>query len=216
MLKSNQKLTPRSHKAIIAKRKIFDTAMHLFVERGYDNVTVDDIVSAAATSKGAFYNHFVSKDQIVLENFKQFDKYYEKNRKSIFEQATCQKKLLKLLQLQHQYCIDLIGLDSLKIVYANQISLTPNKEKFFIDESRGLFTFTKEIIEEGQRAKEFREDITAHELAHFLTSLMRGFIYNWCLFDGKFNMLEEGQKHFNLILECIKKKTTCNESTDKK
>jgi len=80
---SKQKLTPRIHKAIIAKKNIFDIAMRLFIERGYDNVTVDDIVSAAGTSKGAFYNHFVSKDQIVLEYFKQFDKYYEKNKKGL-------------------------------------------------------------------------------------------------------------------------------------
>lgn len=206
MTKPNQKLTPRSFKAIITKKKICDTAMQLFVERGYDNVTVDDIVDMASTSKGAFYNHFVSKDQIVLENFKQFDKYYEKNRKSICEQDSSSKKLLKLLQLQHHYCSDRIGLDSLKVVYTNQISSTPNKDKFFIDESRLLFTLTKEIIEEGQRTKEFRDDITAHDLTQFMTSNMRGFIYNWCLFDGKPAIVEEGKKYFTLILECIKRK----------
>lgn len=40
--------------------------MDVFADRGYHGSTVDDIVSASATSKGAFYHYFPSKQGIFL------------------------------------------------------------------------------------------------------------------------------------------------------
>ena len=43
------------------RRRIVETAMRLFTERGYDNVTVADITDAADVAKGTFFTHFPSK-----------------------------------------------------------------------------------------------------------------------------------------------------------
>jgi AcrR family transcriptional regulator len=42
-------------------------AIGLFAERGFDNVTVDDIVVAAGTSPRTFFRYFPTKDEVVLE-----------------------------------------------------------------------------------------------------------------------------------------------------
>lgn len=42
------------------------TAMEVFAKQGYHGTTVDDIVAAAATSKGAFYHYFSSKQDLFL------------------------------------------------------------------------------------------------------------------------------------------------------
>ena len=42
--------------------KILDTAQQLFLEKGYDNTTIQDIVDhLGGLSKGAVYHHFKSK-----------------------------------------------------------------------------------------------------------------------------------------------------------
>jgi AcrR family transcriptional regulator len=51
----------------LTKRKIFETSISLFIEKGYENVSIDYIVSSLGLSKGAFYHHFVSKDAILIE-----------------------------------------------------------------------------------------------------------------------------------------------------
>lgn len=51
------------------KRKIFAIAMRLFKEKGYDNVTVDEIVKEAEIAKGTFYIYFPTKAHIVGKIF---------------------------------------------------------------------------------------------------------------------------------------------------
>ena len=50
----------------ITINRILDAAMDLFLEKGYDNTTIQDIVDALGDlSKGAIYHHFKSKEEII-------------------------------------------------------------------------------------------------------------------------------------------------------
>lgn len=42
-------------------------AIRLFVEHGFDNVTVDDIAAAAGTSPRSFFRYFPTKDEVILD-----------------------------------------------------------------------------------------------------------------------------------------------------
>jgi AcrR family transcriptional regulator len=56
----------RARKREETHRRLYETAMRLFRERGYDSVSVGDIASAAKVSVPTFYAHFQSKEHIVL------------------------------------------------------------------------------------------------------------------------------------------------------
>lgn len=43
---------------------IVETGMRLFLEKGYEQTSIQDIMTAAGLSKGAVYHHFRSKEQI--------------------------------------------------------------------------------------------------------------------------------------------------------
>ena len=49
------------------RAKLIDAALELFSTSGYEHATVDDISQAAGYSKGAYYFHFSTKDDILLE-----------------------------------------------------------------------------------------------------------------------------------------------------
>jgi TetR/AcrR family transcriptional repressor of nem operon len=50
-----------------ARRRILDSAVQLFSKRGYDGVTLDEIMLGAKLTRGAFYAHFDSKRKIYVE-----------------------------------------------------------------------------------------------------------------------------------------------------
>ena len=46
------------------KRKIFETSMKLFAEKGYDATSIEDITATVGVAKGTLYYHFTSKEEI--------------------------------------------------------------------------------------------------------------------------------------------------------
>ena len=59
------------------KSKIVSAAWQLFYQQGYDNTTIDEIVSASGTSKGSFYHYFDGKDSLLSSLSYLFDEKYE-------------------------------------------------------------------------------------------------------------------------------------------
>jgi AcrR family transcriptional regulator len=47
------------------RKDLIDAAEALFLEKGYDNTAVSDIVRAVGVAQGTFYYHFKSKDDIL-------------------------------------------------------------------------------------------------------------------------------------------------------
>lgn len=48
------------------KRQIIHEARQLFIDKGFNDTSILDIISAANISKGTFYNHFASKNECLI------------------------------------------------------------------------------------------------------------------------------------------------------
>ena len=59
--------TDRFEQRKATRSKLVDAALKLFATSGYEHATVDDISQEAGYSKGAYYFHFSTKDDILLE-----------------------------------------------------------------------------------------------------------------------------------------------------
>ena len=46
------------------KRKIFETSMKLFAEKGYEATSIEEITATVGVAKGTLYYHFSSKEEI--------------------------------------------------------------------------------------------------------------------------------------------------------
>ena len=55
----------RQRRAAETRVRLFRCALQLFSERGFPNVTVEDITEAADVGKGTFFNYFASKDHVL-------------------------------------------------------------------------------------------------------------------------------------------------------
>lgn len=57
----------RSRKRLATRRAISQVADRLFLERGFDNVTVDDIAAAADVGRMTVFNHFARKEDMFFD-----------------------------------------------------------------------------------------------------------------------------------------------------
>lgn len=57
----------RSRKRLATRSSISDAATRLFIERGFDNVTVDEIAEAADVGRMTVFNHFPRKEDMFFD-----------------------------------------------------------------------------------------------------------------------------------------------------
>lgn len=53
------------------RRRILDVASRLFKDKGFDAVSVAEVMKAAGLTHGGFYGHFTSKDDLVAQTLAQ-------------------------------------------------------------------------------------------------------------------------------------------------
>jgi AcrR family transcriptional regulator len=58
---------PVTPKAAATRKRLLELSARLFIERGYDAVSLRDIAGEAGLTKGAIYGHFRSKGQLLVE-----------------------------------------------------------------------------------------------------------------------------------------------------
>ena len=93
------------------KRRIFNTAVKLFSEKGYDNTSVEEITAFAGVAKGSLYYHFSKKEDI-------FDLLIEEGL----------KLLNNNIEIKTRNCKT--ALEKLKAVILIQVKVTVRYEEF--------------------------------------------------------------------------------------
>ena len=49
----------------VRRAELIDCAQRLFLTRGYERTTINDVIAATGLSKGAFYHHFRAKEDLL-------------------------------------------------------------------------------------------------------------------------------------------------------
>ncbi|MEH6944042.1 TetR/AcrR family transcriptional regulator [Bacillus sp. JJ722] len=194
----------RKTRALKTKERILKVAMALFNERGFSNVTVDEIVEKSSTSKGAFYNHFKSKHDIFLEKFKEIDSFYVKELLPKIEQVDSIENSLKLfLFMQMEYIENEIGWDVTRTLYEQELNV--ERESFFLNPDRPLYQILSCIFQKGQEENVFRQDFTVDEMVTIITRVMRGILYDWSINKGNYSLKVEQENLFAVVIKGLMK-----------
>lgn len=186
------------------KKHILDTALLLFSKKGYDNVTVEEIVKVSGTSKGSFYAHFKSKYEIFLEKFKEIDDFYLNFTQTISPTLSSIEKILIFVKSQMEFIQYELGKDVMRVIYSN--TLTSNPHNYFLDRNRPMYKILRTFIEEGWEKGEITKDVPMEEYLMILSRCMRGSIYDWCMIndDDDYNLSEDSKKLFIIVLNGLR------------
>lgn len=197
------KLTDRQRQAIATKLRITKIASELFKSNGFDSVKIQDICEAAGISVGAFYHHFKSKMEIINIAYEQVDILLMDR----FEVREFPSNIDKLLFLMGEGAdmMEELGWLFVGEIYKHLISL---EGKYSTDPDRHITRLVKDIVEDALNAGELDSSISSADLAMIIMRIYRGAIFDWCLFQGSYNLKSRITFDLNLILSNFKSKNS--------
>ena len=181
------------------RSRIVSAAWKLFYEEGYEDTTIDEIVERSGTSKGSFYHYFAGKDALLGTLSTLFDEKYEELMPRLDEFQTSYDKLMFLNRELFFMIENTVPLDLLAGMYSSQ--LVTKGEKHLMDYNRVYYRLLRSITAEGQGRGEFRTDIPANEIVRAYALCERALLYDWCLCDGNYSLVQYSAQILSLFLK---------------
>lgn len=196
-MNAKNKLTSRDLQAMETRKKIYDTAVNLLSEKGYDNTTVDDICNASGVAKGSFYHYFKKKSDIIVQTYVDVDERISQEFETLPPDTDVIDKIIYAPMFQARYAIEK-GLNYTTLIYKQQID---TENAFFASDKRAFISFIRKAIQEGQDKGIIRQDISADELSKIVVSFSRGITYDWCLNDGSYDLEIRMEKAMLMLVQ---------------
>ncbi|WP_027963298.1 TetR/AcrR family transcriptional regulator [Halalkalibacillus halophilus] len=183
------------------KERIIQSSLELFSEHGFHGVSINDLVSHCGTSKGGFYHHFTSKDELLFVIHDLFISYvlneaHEakwKEEQPVTQLYEILRSFVRVFDLYNEH-ISVFYQENkyLKEVYEEQIKRKRDDFKEIVIE----------VIARGQEQGDFRK-----ELPTIITGMsilgMVNWTYQWYRRDGEQSIDEIATVYIDLLLRGI-------------
>lgn len=170
---------------ITTRQKISAAAKNLFSIHGYSETTINDIITAAGITKGAFYHYFKSKEAVCGEIIDSIQSEYQNIFESLPKEANPLEKLKALIK-------QLLELNNsgqwvncrlmLRLSCQAQLLQTPVKQKldvfwkWYIDQYRQLIIQCRDL-------NLISDKLSAHQQVDFILSTLAGNVWTKAVFD---------------------------------
>ena len=166
------------------KEKIIHESLKLFSLNGFLSTSILDIISAAETSKGGFYNHFSSKEDLFYQVLDESRKIWrERNLNGLDEAEDSIGKIKQLLaNYRDRYLLDAENFPGgcIFIMFAVELGnsrphLSREVQKGFV----GLRVMINRLLVEGKDSGEFYNGINTDAITEILFNGMLGASVNY-------------------------------------
>ncbi|MDN3260911.1 TetR/AcrR family transcriptional regulator [Streptomyces sp. CSDS2] len=177
--------------------RLYDAALTLFQQKGYDETTIDEITELADTARGTFFNHFPQKEDLIAA-------WSEQRRQLLTdlvadldpEQPTLTRLSLCLAHLARMN-------ESEAAVARVMVSAWVKAGRPLSEEPGTAATFA-EIIRHGMERGDVRPGTDPNLLGLVLRDAYLGALYRWAQGAGKTGSLNtELQSILRLLAPCI-------------
>lgn len=183
------------------KDKIISTAIHMFETYGYHGVTVNQIVEQSGTSKGGFYHHFKSKDELLYMIHDYFISYVlEKANEAIQIYSTPTERMQAIIQ-SFVRVFDLYK-PHISVFYQESIYLKPEYDEIIKKKRNEYKDIIFQVIEDGMAAGEFRPNLSVKITGMAILGMVN-WTYKWYKADGEKTIEEIAAIFTDLILHSL-------------
>ena len=195
----------RQRRSAEIRERLFRAALDLFAKKGFIETTVEDITEAADVGKGTFFNHFPSKDHILIA----FGEMQLAKLEDAIENA--RQSNMPMPEFLHSLGMRMLQEPTrnpaiMRTLLQAFLSTTPVRAAMNDLQKRAQALHTQ-IVELGQARGEIRNDIPASEIAYVFRQTLLGTVLVWSVYgdatlhariEGAFKVLWSGMAPRNL------------------
>ncbi len=166
------------------KQTIINESLKLFSLKGFVSTSLHDILSAANTSKGGFYNHFASKEALFYQVLDEARTMWRDRNLHGLDKADqhLDKVILLLNNYTERYLLDAEKFPGgcIFIMFAVELGdqrphLSKEVQKGFV----GLKAMIKRMLDLSKEAGELKKDVNTEEMSEIIFSSMLGASVNF-------------------------------------
>lgn len=197
-----KRMTKRQLAAQETKKKIIEAARTVISEKGFEAVSIDDIMAEAGLGKGTFYTHFERKEDVV----------YELNKTDFYRLAEIVNKMYdkNIMEKLEYYCtefmksIERAGIEICRQWIKNNLSGSTmcgieDTDGSAISKYRYDYQAMQSVLSEAVRRGQLIADTPIDVLSLLLNAELYGLMTAWCMSDGA-TVGSENIKAFRLYM----------------
>ncbi|NLI68016.1 MAG: TetR/AcrR family transcriptional regulator [Bacilli bacterium] len=185
------------------RSKIIQTALLLFEEKGYHGVSINEIVTEAGTSKGGFYHHFSSKDELLYVIHDIFITYAIENAKLA---ARSYESPLEQLQAIIKSFVGVFHVykPHLTVFYQEAKYLHPKYDEIIRKKRDEFRQIIYDVVKAGKERGEFRQELEVDIVVMAILGMVN-WIYKWYNRDGEKTISQIADIFTDFILHAVLK-----------
>ncbi|MFF7944874.1 TetR/AcrR family transcriptional regulator [Nocardia gamkensis] len=148
----------RSYAPEETKRLLLEAALGLFAERGFSQTSMKDVADRAGVTKGAFYHHFATKEQVLHIIHDQFiDRALGAQQDALARFETSTEQLFHMAFDTTMVCIEYQK--HVQVFFREQHLLTGEVRDAIMEKRRRSTALFQDTVRRGVEAGEFDADI---------------------------------------------------------
>lgn len=173
----------KGNKAIRTRDLVQKAALTVMERKGYDMTTIRAICKEAGVSIGTFYLYFENKNAVFMDLYKNADDYFaEVVSERLSKISSVSEKIREFFREYAKLQIN-TGISMVKVLY--------NPHNSWFTRTRPMHEVLARVILEAQANGEMTTDLSAETIERYLFTLARGCCYDWCIFNGEFDLVQQ-------------------------
>lgn len=186
-------------KKVVRKRRdeVFETAGRLFLEKGYQAASIQDIADSLGMLKGSLYYYISTKEDVLYEIIQS---YHDETRIYFEEIVRSDEPVVAKLRrfIETETVHTARHLVRSTLFFTEWRSLSPERREVIIGERDRHDHFVQDCITQAQDLDHFRPEINSRLASYGVLGMVNS-VYRWYRDDGP-NTAEEIGREFADIL----------------
>ena len=169
------------------KDQIVLSAINVFVEKGFEKTTINDIAQAVGIGKGTIYEYFKSKEEIIGYSFKYFINTMDIDfERILLSKVKADQKLIQILHSMTGFVNpDSEPLIKLMMNFWGEAMRSQDAKNIIFNDMRKFYhsyrSIFSDIVLEGIEDGSFRKDIDPKHFASLIVGMIDGILVQWIL-----------------------------------